>query len=404
MLLNDTILDSMVQRNDRVIIKNFTEAGIKILGADFAFAWWKFSDDNKYKLAYKSPTTPYQPFYPRKGASHYTALHTKKVFFDTNVKKQKYGKSDISSYMKSFIIIPITHGEYLYGTITICYKNQHQFTEEELSLSETIGNSTAQAITVHRLIKRELERNKRELLLKETEALLSQEKSKTEFITNAAHELRTPLAIIKGNIDLATLAKDRNQKSSKAALSAIDREVKHLSGILSDLIMIISPTKQLKSKIEYEKLNLKKLVSYTVERCSVLARKKHISLVAKSIPNITISGSRVHLEKLFINLIANSILYGNARGKTTISAKQSKQNVLIEVSDNGIGIPKSDLSRIFERFYRIDKSHNSGESGTGLGLYIVKWIAEAHGGTVQAKSIEGKGSTFTVTLPIDHGA
>src|SRR5690349_3435132 len=131
-LLNEAILDSMAEESDKVIIKNFTETGLKILGADFGFAWWKFSSNSEYKLAYKSPTTPYEPFLPRANGGHATALRTKKPFFDNDVKKENYGSSDISPFMKSYVIIPISHGNYLYGGLTLCYKKQHTFTEEEL--------------------------------------------------------------------------------------------------------------------------------------------------------------------------------------------------------------------------------------------------------------------------------
>lgn len=231
-LLNEAIFDSMVQANDKVIIKNFTETGIRILGANFGFAWWKFSDKEDYKLAYKSPSTPYNPFVPRKNGGHSTAIRTKKPFFDTNVKKKNYGLSDISPYMKSYVIIPISHSNHLYGGLTLCYKRQHHFTEEELTLAQAIGSTTAQAITIHRLLENEKGRYKEEMLLKEAEASLQQEKLKMEFIANATHELRTPLAIIKGNVDLATVHRDRDVKLSSVALRAINNEVKHLSDIL----------------------------------------------------------------------------------------------------------------------------------------------------------------------------
>ena len=126
-LLNKTILDSMAEKDKGAIVKNFTENSIKILGADFGFAWWKFSDSDEYKLAYKSPSTPYNPFLPRNKASHYTAIKTRRPLFKSTIKKEDYGSSNITPYMKSFVIIPIYHKQYIYGSITLCYKKQHNF-------------------------------------------------------------------------------------------------------------------------------------------------------------------------------------------------------------------------------------------------------------------------------------
>src|SRR5689334_8564702 len=97
-LLNDTILDSMEEKTDKDIIKKFMNTGIKILGADFGFSWWKFDDKENYKLAYKTPTTPYEPFPPREKGGHYMALKTKKSVYDSDVKKENYGLSDISPF------------------------------------------------------------------------------------------------------------------------------------------------------------------------------------------------------------------------------------------------------------------------------------------------------------------
>ena len=118
-----------------------------------------------------------------------------------------------------------------------------------------------------------------------------------------------------------------------------------------------------------------------------------------------ILGDKIYLEKMMVNLVKNSIIYGHKNGHTEISVVKSRGFITIYVADNGIGISEEDLSHIFERFYRADKYHTSGGNSIGLGLAIVKWIAEIHGGTVGVKSIKSKnkhGSIFSVTLPIKH--
>src|SRR3989344_1916142 len=157
-----------------------------------------------------------------------------------------------------------------------------------------------------------------------------------------------------------------------------------------------------KNRIVFGKVNLKTLVTKVVERCKALAYKKNISITNKNIPNVTFFGDRIYLEKMLVNLIKNSIVYGNKGGHTKILAKKSDGFIVIDVIDDGIGISKEDLPHVFERFYRADKSHASSGNSIGLGLAIVKWVAEIHGGTVEVKNIKNKtkGSVFTISLPI----
>jgi len=131
-----------------------------------------------------------------------------------------------------------------------------------------------------------------------------------------------------------------------------------------------------------------------------LAYKKNISITAKNIPSITILGDKGYLEKMLVNLIKNSIIYGNKNGHTEIVAKKSKGFIIINIIDDGIGMLEEDLPHVFERFYRADKYHRSGGNSIGLGLAIVKWVAEIHGGEVNVKSIKNKGSNFGVSIPI----
>lgn len=245
---------------------------------------------------------------------------------------------------------------------------------------------------------RDITERKKIELAKQTKRLLEDEKLKVESIADATHELRTPIAIIKGNVDLGLLQLGKNSKSPISALRAIDYEIKHLSGILSDLTLITSKTMELKNRIVFEKVNLKPIIIKAVERCKALAFKKNVSIIAKKIPSLTLSGDKIYLEKMLVNLIKNSIVYGNKDGHTKISVEQSKGVVIINIIDDGIGIAEEDLSHVFERFYRADKSHTSSGSSIGLGLAIVKWVAEIHGGNVSVKNKE-KGSIFTVSLP-----
>ncbi|MDO8594947.1 MAG: GAF domain-containing sensor histidine kinase [bacterium] len=386
-LLNKTILDSMTEKDKSAIVKNFTTTSIKILGANFGFAWWKFGDQNKFKLAYKSPNTPYNPTLPREKAGNYIALKTKKPFFDNNIKKESY-EFDIGRYLKTYIIIPIHYNENVYGNLVLCYKKRHNFAEEELTLAQAIGHATAQAITIHRLIK--------------TDALLREERLKTEFIANATHELRTPLAIMKGNVDLALMDKE-NLKTAQETLRDVNAEINILSDILKDLALLTFSGKNAGPIVNPAPVNLEDLLDNLVKRLKIAAGEKNIEIKInkKKVENLLVAGNERYLGRLFVNLIQNAIHYGRNNGNIVIDLSLEKSAVKIKVADDGIGISKEDLPRIFERFYRGDKAHTHGsfENHSGLGLATARWAAEIHGGTIQAESVLGKSSTFTVTLP-----
>ncbi len=241
---------------------------------------------------------------------------------------------------------------------------------------------------------RDATERKKLAMVKETEKLLEEEKFKIQSIADVTHELRTPLAIIKGNVDLAL----KKLKPNGQVFSDISHEVDHLSGIISDLAMITSFGPQLKGRVNFGKLDLKELVVRAVNRCRTLAEARNIS-IKTSVSSVIIVGDKFFLEKMLINLIRNSIIYGKKNGQSKIILKKSRGLVCIEVADNGIGISKEDLPHIFKRFFKADKSHTYTENSTGLGLSIVKWIAEVHDGEVSARSVEGKGSVFSVTLP-----
>ncbi len=384
--LNQVIFDSMAAKNEATIMKNFIKASIKILDADFGLAWSRSNKDTEYTLIYKSPNFPYDPHAPRKGAGNEIARKTKKPFFDSNVKAENY-KFEIDKYLKSYIIIPIFHKKYMYGSLVLCYKKKHVFTNDEVTLANILGNTAAQAINTHKLFK--------------TDLLLSEERRRTEFIANATHELRTPLAIMKGYIDLALI----NKKASKpvsTTLKVVNHEINLLSKILKDLELITVSGSESKTIVYFKPLDIYKLLKIISLRLKPLLHKKNITLTLKpsNVLPFNISGDVVYLEKLFLNLIKNAITYGKEGGKIIVQISKVKQKIQIKISDSGIGISKEDLSKIFQRFYRADKSHSAARSG--LGLAIVKWVTQIHGGEISVQSKEGKGTVFTVSLPINH--
>ena len=286
-------------------------------------------------------------------------------------------------------------GNIRYENLPLETKNGQIIDVEFVSNSYIAGDSLVIQCNI-----RDITERKRLDLIKETQRLFEEERSKVESIADATHELRTPIAIIKGNVDLALLHKRKNPKAALSALRAIDYEIKHLTGILSDLSMITSKAWEMKNRIIYEDIALKSLIKVVTERSQALAYKKNISIVSRKIPDCIIFGDLGYLQKMLINLIRNSIIYGNKDGHTILSADVNEGFVTIHVIDDGIGITDEDMPHVFERFYRADKFHRSGGNSIGLGLAIVQWIAETHGGTVGVKHREDKkGSVFSVTLP-----
>ena len=229
---------------------------------------------------------------------------------------------------------------------------------------------------------------------------MDEEKLRTEFLADAMHEIRTPLSIIKGTVDLALLP--RNGINQSIALKAINTEVEHLTGVLSELSMVSKKDSPAHRKMQTKKMLLASFIQNTSKRWVIMAHKKSVTIKIQNIPHVSISGDESYLSKLFTNIVKNAITYGRDKGHIVISAKIRGAMVVLNIQDDGAGISPTDLDRIFERFYRVDKSRTSlnDNSGTGLGLAIAKWIAEAHGGTITAQSTLGKGSVFSISLPI----
>lgn len=234
------------------------------------------------------------------------------------------------------------------------------------------------------------------------ERAIQQEKQKIEFISDATHELRTPLAIIRGNADLALRDRSPSPERVRDAFNAINTEVLYLTSLLSDLSILTTRNADFHRKIDLSKVDLNRLIRHIAKRHQSLAQKAGISIVVDIKGKISVEGDESYLKRLFSNIVSNAVYYGKKRGSVTIAGKKDRDKAVIEIRDNGIGISKKDLPHIFERFYRAESSRSKDFGGSGLGLALVKWIAEAHGGSVSARSVKGKGSIFRVALPISQ--
>ena len=233
----------------------------------------------------------------------------------------------------------------------------------------------------------------------------SLEKIKADFIANVSHELRTPLTAIKGYTETLEEEAYENREDQRQFLGIIKRHTDRLINIVSDLLVLseIESKESLSlemSKSDFEDVDLNEVVKSSYESLRRKISEKNLQVeinVKEGIPGI--KGNRFLLEQMLINLIDNAVKYTPERGRVTISAYSEDSNINLEISDTGIGIPKENLNRIFERFYRVDNTRSRKLGGTGLGLSIVKHIAIIHNGKIDVESEVGKGSRFLITLP-----
>ncbi len=219
-----------------------------------------------------------------------------------------------------------------------------------------------------------------------------------QFSLDASHELRTPLTIMRGEIELA-LRENKKGTSYKKTLVSLLEEVLRMTSIIEGLILLAKADSG-NAKLERKPTRLDSLVGEIKEDAELLAEQKKISVSISRLDEATVLGDAVRLRQLMLNLVDNAIKYTPEGGKVTLSLKLAEGNAQFAVEDTGIGIPDGELRKIFDRFYRVDKSRSRLPDGLGLGLSISKWIAEAHGGSLIAESRIGYGSKFTITIPI----
>jgi heavy metal sensor kinase len=219
------------------------------------------------------------------------------------------------------------------------------------------------------------------------------------FIADASHELRTPLAVLRGETEVA-LEQERVTDEYKESLALIKDEAERLSRIVENLFMLARQPVDAPSMMR-EPVRLDELVADCARAAQVLATQKGLRLTIKGpLPKISMNGDDEMLKRMLLNLLDNAVKYTPAGGEITIALESQNGDALIIVRDTGIGIPAEDQPRIFDRFYRVDKARSRALGGAGLGLSIARWIVEGHGGSLSVESAPGRGSIFTVELPL----
>jgi two-component system phosphate regulon sensor histidine kinase PhoR len=218
-----------------------------------------------------------------------------------------------------------------------------------------------------------------------------------DFVANVGHELRTPLAAIKSVVDTLEDGAINEPEVAREFLSRADAEVERLVQMVEEL-MELSRIESGVLPLNVAPVNIATLIGDGLNRLRPEAERKDITLSLMVDPEAEFPLDARRIEHAIVNLVHNAIKFTPEGGSIAVSAKRETDALALSVSDNGIGIAREDLSRIFERFYKVDQSRAS--IGSGLGLAVVKHTVEAHGGTVRAESGPGAGSTFTITLPL----
>ena len=224
-----------------------------------------------------------------------------------------------------------------------------------------------------------------------------------QFTADAAHELRTPLAAIRATVETTLNLKNLSENQARETLEVVDRQNSRLSQLVQDLLWL-SRLEQNRISASQNPFCINDLISDTEEELAALAIRYQVTLVTeiRAKKTVIVKGNEAQIYRVIFNLVTNAIQYTLPNGKVKIILDSSVNSAIIQVKDTGIGIPSEEQSKIFDRFYRINSDRSRTTGGSGLGLAIVRAIIQAHQGTIEVESQMGKGSIFTVKLPLKN--
>lgn len=301
----------------------------------------------------------------------------------------------VSVFVLASLLLYYVIEVYLRNRIKLVYKIIHQFKLSKglkESIGDTLGDDPLAEMEIQ--VKDYITSNSREL-----ENLRQLEQFRKEFIGNLSHELKTPLFNIQGYVHTLLDGALEDPKFARQFLERTSKSIERLSSLVDDLDTI--------SKLEHGEVylhqdsfdihQLAKEVFYALE---LKAKSKQFSLLIKKETDRAtwVYADKEKIQQVITNLLDNAIKYGRQGGQATAAFYDMDEHILVEITDNGIGIAETHLPRLFERFYRVDKHRSREEGGTGLGLAIVKHIIEAHRQTINVRSTIGVGTTFAFTL------
>ena len=230
------------------------------------------------------------------------------------------------------------------------------------------------------------------------ERLEKEKKVRQEFFSNASHELKTPLTSIRGYTELIRSHTIQDSAQIDTCLDCVLKESDHMTQLIND-ILTISKLETEEMQVTYLHIQVKKLLDSVVETLKPQIEAMHLNVYVNA-TEFTVFASLDHIKGIFYNLISNAIKYNKQNGRIDVVLKKNQKNMYFSVEDTGVGIAQEDQSRIFQRFYRVDKQRSKTIPGTGLGLSIVKHVVYYYQGKIHLTSKEDVGTKITVELPI----
>jgi two-component system phosphate regulon sensor histidine kinase PhoR len=301
-----------------------------------------------------------------------------------------------TSFAISFVVFYYLIEKYVYSKIKLIYKLIHNL-KLGRDLRDALGENIISADPITD-VEQEVQEWAREKKI-EVDELRKQEKFRREFLSNISHEFKTPLFAIQGYIEAVQDDGFEDLTMATQFLEKASKNVDRLSYLIKDLDEI-SKLETGEIAINYTKFKINDLIKEVFETLEMKAKQHDIKLVFKQKydENVMVTADRQKIMQVLVNLIDNSFKYGKQGGNTALSLFNLHDQVLIEVTDDGIGIEEKYLPRLFERFFRTEQSRSRQIGGSGLGLAIVKHIIEAHEQTINVRSTAGLGSTFGFTL------
>jgi len=296
-------------------------------------------------------------------------------------------------FISIYIIVYYLLNSFIFEKINPIYKTIHNLNIPEKELRKDMEEKDMISEVNREVIN--WARNK----TREIAQLKELAKYRKEFLGNVSHELKTPIFNIQGYVLTLLDGALEDENINRSYLEKTERSINRMISIVEDL-EAITRLEAGELKLNYSTFDVKKLVEDIFESQEMRAREKGITLQFKTPydKSIFVYADKERIDQVITNLVVNSIKYGKAYGTTQVSFMDMDENILIDINDDGTGIPDKDIPRIFERFYRVDKSRSREAGGTGLGLAIVKHVIEAHNQTVNVRSTVNEGTSFAFTL------
>ena len=300
--------------------------------------------------------------------------------------------ASIVFFLLTYLLVNYILRNFIFEKIQPIYKAIHEYVLSQKEFKKQLDKDIIS--NVHREVEDWADKR-----TKEIKKLKQLEKYRKDFLGNVMHELKTPIFNIQGYILTLLDGGLEDPSINRLYLQRTERSINRMISIVEDLESI-SRLESGEMVLTLEKFDIVKLVEEVFEMFEIRARQKSIKLAFAETYNksLKVVADRKRMHEVLNNLIINSINYGNKGGKTVVSFMDMGENLLVDITDNGIGISENDIPRIFERFYRTDKSRSRDQGGTGLGLAIVKHTIEAHNQTINVRSKIDKGSSFAFTL------